>query len=84
MIMNFLRKRPLEKVEFDLVKKYGKLFGVKLFGKPTIFCTEPELISLFLSKEFTTFPNRRVCFYYDLVAVFLLNSQNIQNSFKLF
>ncbi len=84
MIMNFLRKRPIEKVEFDLVKKYGKLFGVNLFGKPTIFCTEPELISLFLSKEFTTFPNRRVCFYYCFVAVFLLNSQNIQNSFKFF
>ena len=52
--------KHFEKVEYEYVQKYGKVFATKMFGSDTIFVTEPELIQQVLSKEFTSFTNRRV------------------------
>ena len=48
-----------ELYEYEQVKKWGKVFGTRFLGSPTIFLCEPELIQLIMSKEFTNFTNRR-------------------------
>lgn len=42
------------------LQKYGPIFAYKLFGSLTIMVAEPEIVQLVLSKEFTSFINRRV------------------------
>ena len=44
----------------EMIEKEGKVFGCNLLNSFTIFIAEPELIGLVLSKDFTSFPNRRV------------------------
>ncbi|CAG2169280.1 unnamed protein product, partial [Oppiella nova] len=53
------RKEPPEVLMLESAHKYGKLYGIKSFGKTNIVCAKPDIISLVLSKEFTSFTNRR-------------------------
>ncbi len=62
LISQSFSKKHFEQEEYDRVKKYGKIFATKIFGQPTIFVADPELIQLILSKDFTSFTNRRVSF----------------------
>lgn len=63
LISQSFSKKHFEQEEYDRVKKYGKIFATKIFGQPTIFVADPELIQLILSKDFTSFTNRRVSFF---------------------
>lgn len=67
--------------EQELVQKHGKVFGVNFMSSKTIFIAEPELAQLVLSKEFTSFINRRVRFRvifpkrtYFLICLFCLGN----------
>ncbi|CAG2120727.1 unnamed protein product, partial [Medioppia subpectinata] len=62
------KKRLPEDVHKELIQKYGKLYGVRMFGKTTIICNRPDIISQVLSKEFTSFTNRRKLTTGDAIA----------------
>ena len=50
----------VELIEKQFVQSFGFKFGFNLFGKFTIMLSEPELLQLVFSKEFTNFSDRRV------------------------
>ena len=58
--ISMIKKKRQDLIEHELVLKNGKVFGVNLMSFKTIYIAEPELIQLVLSKEFTSFTNRRV------------------------
>ncbi|CAG2170770.1 unnamed protein product [Oppiella nova] len=51
-----LNPRPL--VELEWYKKYGKIYGTYISGKPRLTVAVPELIKQILVKDFHTFRNR--------------------------
>ncbi|CAG2179078.1 unnamed protein product, partial [Oppiella nova] len=56
----FIWKRQSSEVVLQaMADKYGNLYGIRQFGKTVIICSKPDIISLVLSKEFTSFTNRR-------------------------
>lgn len=59
MWMAFLGKQRVL-IEQEAIKKHGPIFGTTIFGTKTIYVAEPSLIQLIMSKEFTSFTNRRV------------------------
>lgn len=56
-----LRKKVFHLIEKQEIDKHGTVFGFNLFFNKTIMVAEPELLQIVLNKEFTNFPNRRVC-----------------------
>lgn len=46
------------RIQYELSKKYGKLFKYSSIGSQTICVTEPEMIKQIMVKEFHKFPNR--------------------------
>ena len=42
----------------DYAKKYGKVFAVCLFGKPTLVVADPEMLKQIMVKDFSKFRNR--------------------------
>lgn len=60
LFLIFARGQRFERLQFEAIGKSGsKVLGTSLLGNFTILLAEPELISQVLSKEFTSFPNRR-------------------------
>ena len=59
----WLRSERIEWSNDAIIRNEGlKNFGFNMLFKPTILVSDPEIIQLVLSKEFTHFVNRRVCF----------------------
>ena len=65
LFVAILKKIRLELKRHDDLQKHGNVFGHVLMGAPTIVVSDPELIELVLSKNFTSFVNRRVSFSYS-------------------
>lgn len=53
-----LRKKGSLEMDLDLVKRYGKCFGVFIGNAPSLMISEPEMIRLVCIKEFANFTNR--------------------------
>lgn len=60
VLMLLFRKHP-EQEYYNYISKNPRPFGFFSFNTMTIGVINPELIQLVLSKEFSTFVNRRVC-----------------------
>lgn len=56
----FINKKVYEE-ELEYIKKFGTYFGFNLLNNFTVMLSEPDLIQQVLSKDFTTFTDRRVC-----------------------
>lgn len=54
-----IKKERLEVKRDELIKANGKLFGFNFLNRRTVLCAEPDIAQLVMSKEFTSFPNRR-------------------------
>lgn len=63
LVQAFLGKHR-GRLELAAIQKHGRVFGTQLFGSKTIVVAEPTLIQQIVSKEFASFPNRRVCFIF--------------------
>lgn len=75
-----LKKERLEVARHEIIKKEGKIFGFNFLGSTTIVAAEPEIAQLVLSKEFTSFTNRRVSFQLSFFAVFKLKLSSFLNT----
>lgn len=53
-----LMKKGSWQMDIDLVKRYGKCFGVFIGNSPSLMVADPEMIRLILIKEFSNFTNR--------------------------
>lgn len=65
-----ITKQRFELIKNDVIKKEGKVLGCQMLGKFTIVIADPELVGLVLSKEFSSFPDRRVSFKIILLLMF--------------
>ena len=55
------RKERTEVTNYETLKRERtKVFGFSLFNSYTILCSDPDIAGTVLSKEFTSFTNRRV------------------------
>jgi len=58
---NFLETRKygvMHLMCLDYAKKYGKVFAINLFGKPTLVVADPEMLKQIMIKDFSSFRNR--------------------------
>ncbi|CAG2111556.1 unnamed protein product [Medioppia subpectinata] len=53
-----LSLNPRPYLELKWYKKYGRIYGVYIYGKPSLRVAEPALIKQILVKNFTSFKNR--------------------------
>ena len=53
-----LRKNGTLEMDIDLVRRYGKCFGVYLGNAPSLMVSDPEMIRQICIREFPTFTNR--------------------------
>ena len=53
-----LRKKGSLEMDIDLVKRYGKCFGVFIGNAPSLMVSDPEMIKQICIKEFANFTNR--------------------------
>ena len=53
-----LRKKGSMEMDIELVKRYGKCFGVYMGNAPSLMVSDPEMIRQICIKEFATFTNR--------------------------
>lgn len=58
-VLLFHVRMELRQLEF--IKQWGNVYAFDLLGGINILVADPNLIQLILSKEFTSFANRRVC-----------------------
>ncbi|XP_054154723.1 cytochrome P450 3A24-like [Oppia nitens] len=52
-------RKPLQELEIDLYRRYGKCFGYYEMSKPVLYLSDPVLIRDVLVKDFHSFANKR-------------------------
>ena len=57
-----IKKTRIELFRDEIIKREGDLLGALQLHQPTIFMIQPDLVQQVLSKNFTSFTNRRVNF----------------------
>ena len=59
--VNFiLKKKPTHVYFTDLVKKYGRVFGLYVLNRPTIIVSDADMLKSLLVKDFENFQDRPV------------------------
>ena len=59
-LLTMFQRKHFHLKEKRAIEKHGSVFGSNMFFDKTIIVTEPELLQIVFSKEFTNFTNRRV------------------------
>lgn len=58
-------REPIQEIDMNRQRKYGKVFGGFEGLQPTLFVSDPDLVKLVLVKHFQDFPNRRLVTFND-------------------